>query len=73
MDEPSSAMDSQTETGLIERLGAELKGRTLILITHRPPLLKLVDRIILVDKGKIVADGPRESVLQRITRPQAAA
>ncbi|HEX8644059.1 MAG TPA: type I secretion system permease/ATPase [Allosphingosinicella sp.] len=71
-DEPSSAMDSQTETGLIQRLQQELKGRTLILITHRPPLLQLVDRIILVDKAKIVADGPRDQVLKQITRPQAA-
>jgi ATP-binding cassette subfamily C protein LapB len=71
-DEPSSAMDAQTETGLIQRLQQELKGRTLILITHRPPLLQLVDRIILVDKGKIVADGPRDQVLKQITRPQAA-
>src|SRR5262249_41464547 len=45
MDEPSSAMDAQTETGLIQRLQQELEGRTLILITHRPPLLQLVKRI----------------------------
>ena len=42
IDEPSSAMDAQTETALIQRLQEELKGRTLILITHRPPLLALV-------------------------------
>jgi ATP-binding cassette subfamily C protein LapB len=71
-DEPSSAMDAQTETGLIQRLQQELKGRTLVLITHRPPLLQLVDRIILVDKGRVVADGPRDQVLKQITRPQAA-
>jgi len=72
MDEPSSAMDSQTETGLIQRLQEEFKGRTLILITHRPPLLQLVQRIILLDRGKIVADGPRDSVLKQIMRPKAA-
>ena len=72
MDEPSSAMDAQTETGLIQRLSEELKGRTLILITHRPPLLQLVDRIILMDKGKIVSDGPRDTVLKQIMRPKAA-
>ncbi len=71
-DEPSSAMDSQTETALIQRLQQELKGRTLVLITHRPPLLQMVERIILVDKGRIVADGPRDQVLKQITRPQAA-
>jgi len=71
-DEPSSAMDAQTETGLIQRLQQELKGRTLVLITHRPPLLQLVDRILLVDKGRIVADGPRDQILKQLTRPQAA-
>ena len=73
MDEPSSAMDAQTEGGLIQRLQEELKGRTLILITHRPPLLQLVQRIILMDKGKIVSDGPRDNVLKQIMRPKAAA
>ncbi len=71
-DEPTSAMDSQTETGLLQRLQLELKGRTLILITHRPPLLQLVERIILLDRGRIVGDGPRDQVLKQITRPQAA-
>jgi ATP-binding cassette subfamily C protein LapB len=73
MDEPSSAMDAQTEGGLIQRLREELKGRTLVLITHRPPLLQLVDRIILMEKGKIVSDGPRDNVLKQIMRPRAAA
>jgi ATP-binding cassette subfamily C protein LapB len=68
-DEPSSAMDAQTETALIQRLQGELEGRTLILITHRPPLLALVSRILLIDKGKVVADGPRDEVLKQITRP----
>ena len=71
-DEPSSAMDSQTETMLIQRLEHELKDRTLILITHRPPLLQLVQRIIVIDKGKAMADGPRDAVLKQLTRPKAA-
>jgi ATP-binding cassette subfamily C protein LapB len=73
MDEPSSAMDAQTEGALIQRLQEELKGRTLILITHRPPLLQLVQRIILMEQGKIVSDGPRDNVLKQIMRPKAAA
>ena len=43
-----------------------MKGRTLLLITHRPPLLAR-QRIMLIDKGKVVADGPRDEVLQQIT------
>lgn len=73
LDEPSSAMDAQTEGALIQRLQEELKDRTVILITHRPPLLQLAQRIILLEKGKIVSDGPRDTVLKQIMRPQAAA
>jgi ATP-binding cassette subfamily C protein LapB len=72
MDEPSSAMDAQTEGGLIQRLTDELKGRTMLLITHRPQLLQLASRIILLDAGKVVMDGPRDTVLKQITRPKAA-
>jgi ATP-binding cassette subfamily C protein LapB len=71
-DEPSSAMDPQSETTLIQRLHQEMAGRTMVLVTHRPPLLQLVTRIILVDGGKIVQDGPRDEVLKQITRPRAA-
>jgi len=69
-DEPSSAMDSQTEIVLIQKLQEELKGRTFLLITHRPPLLALVSRIMLIDKGKVIADGPRDEVVKQITRPR---
>lgn len=72
MDEPSSAMDAQTEGALIQRLQQELQDRTTILITHRPPLLQLVQRIILLERGKVVADGGRDAVLQKIMRPKAA-
>lgn len=62
-DEPTSAMDVQTEARLIKRLAVELADRTLLLITHRPPMLRLVDRVIIMDGGRIVADGPRDEVL----------
>ncbi|MBW0144146.1 type I secretion system permease/ATPase [Sphingomicrobium clamense] len=65
-DEPTSAMDDQTEAALIQALKAECEGRTLILITHRPSVLKLVDRIILLHNKTVVADGPRDKVLAKI-------
>jgi len=71
-DEPSSAMDQQTETGLLNRLEKELQGRTFIVITHRTPFLKLVKRVIIVDRGRIVADGPRDQILAQLNRPRAA-
>jgi ATP-binding cassette subfamily C protein LapB len=69
-DEPTSAMDAQTETALLGRLREELRDRTLVLITHRPPLLALVSRIMLIEKGRVAIDGPRDEVLKQITRQQ---
>jgi ATP-binding cassette, subfamily C, bacterial LapB len=66
-DEPTSAMDAQTEATLLNQLEAETKGRTLILITHRPTMVRLVERVILLDQGKVVADGPRDKVLGKGT------
>ncbi|RYG57152.1 MAG: ATP-binding cassette domain-containing protein, partial [Alphaproteobacteria bacterium] len=71
-DEPTSAMDAQTEATLIQRLQTELQGRTVILITHRPSLLRLVDRVLVVESGRIAADGPRDEVMQRLARGKAA-
>ena len=72
-DEPTSAMDAGTEQQLIARLESELKGRTFVLITHRPALLRLVERVIIVEQGKIAADGPRDAVLKQLQRPRVAA
>ncbi len=66
-DEPTSAMDAQTEVALIQRLGLELAKRTFVVITHRPPMLQLVQRIILMDRGKVIADGPRDAILAKIS------
>lgn len=65
-DEPTSAMDAQTEARLIHRLATELADRTVLLITHRPQMLRLVDRVIVVESGRIVADGPRDAVLAKM-------
>jgi ATP-binding cassette, subfamily C, bacterial LapB len=70
LDEPTSAMDTQTEMALIDRLQSEMADRTALIITHRLPLLKLVSRIIVMDQGKVIADGPRDAVLKQITQPQ---
>lgn len=48
------------------------KDKTLILITHRFSMLTLVDRLIIVDGGKILADGPRDQVLKAISQPAKA-
>jgi len=64
MDEPSGAMDSGSEQQLLAILQDKLKDKTLILITHRGTLLSLVSRVVVFDSGRILADGPKEKVLQ---------
>ena len=49
-----------------------ISGSTLVLVTHRPALLKMVDRIVVMDNGRIVADGPRDEILRRATTPAPA-
>lgn len=72
-DEPTSAMDQASEAQLIGRLEAELQGRTFVLITHRPALLRLVERIVVVENGRVVQDGPRDAILKELQRPRVAA
>jgi ATP-binding cassette subfamily C protein LapB len=63
-DEPTSAMDGQSENALVARMEPELKGRTFLLVTHRQTMLRLVDRIIIFNAGRVVAQGPRDDVLR---------
>lgn len=64
MDEPSGAMDFSSEAQLKERLREYARERTLLVVTHRGSLLDLADRLIVMDDGRIVADGPRAQVLE---------
>ncbi|MEO1885231.1 MAG: ATP-binding cassette domain-containing protein, partial [Methylococcales bacterium] len=68
MDEPSSAMDTGSEQKLLADLKPILADKTLILITHRGTLLNLVDRIVVFDSGRIIADGPKDKVLQAVAQ-----
>ena len=69
-DEPTSAMDNSAENRLKRQLESILPGKTLILVTHRTSLLTLVDRLIVMDGGKVVADGPKEEVLSALAAGQ---
>lgn len=64
-------MDLWTEQQVVARLGEATRGKTLIVVTHRPAPLELVDRLIVLDGGVKVADGPREDVMRALR--QAAA
>lgn len=66
LDEPTASMDPGTENRFRDRLGREVQGKTLLLITHKMSMLDLVDRLIVMDNGAVVADGPREQVLDAL-------
>lgn len=69
MDEPTSAMDANAEREFItnmEKYGNE-GGRTLVLSTHKPSMLKLADRIIVMDQGRVAANGPKAEVMRQLS------
>ncbi|MDH3526926.1 MAG: type I secretion system permease/ATPase [Gammaproteobacteria bacterium] len=70
MDEPSNAMDNTTEEMFKTRLSTWLGNKTLVLVTHRASLLSMVDRIIVLDSGRVIADGPKEQVLEALKQGQ---
>jgi ATP-binding cassette subfamily C protein LapB len=66
LDEPSNSMDNSTEDGLKKRLAEYAKDKTLLLVTHRSSLLELVDRLIVVESGRVIADGPKQHVIEAL-------
>ena len=66
MDEPTSALDLNSEQSFVRHLQPMLDGKTLITVTHRLPVLELVDRIIVLAEGKIALDGPKDKVLEQL-------
>ncbi len=66
MDEPTGSMDHSSEEEVKQRLRSFAAGKTLIVVTHRTSLLDLVERIVVIDAGKIVADGPKAQVVEAL-------
>lgn len=66
LDEPTASMDHSSEEEIKRRLREFMPGKTTIIVTHRTSLLDLVDRIIVMDAGRIVADGPKDQVVQAL-------
>ncbi|MGB0381313.1 MAG: ATP-binding cassette domain-containing protein [Alphaproteobacteria bacterium] len=72
LDEPTSAMDSNTEMAVMKNIMIAAKDKTVILVTHRGILVDLVERVVVMDSGKIIADGPREEIKQKLRGGGAA-
>lgn len=70
LDEPTSNMDNRTEALLKHNLSKIIQNKTLLLITHRASLLEMVDRLIVIDSGSVVADGPKGAVLEALKSGQ---
>ena len=72
LDEPTAAIDDVSEKQLIDHLKVYLQNRTMVVATHRRAVLELVDRIIVVNEGKIVMDGPRDQILNQNAQKNVA-
>lgn len=70
LDEPTSSMDNASEEAFKANLKNVAAGKTILVVTHRTSLLSLVDRIIVMDAGKVVADGPRDTVVEALRKGQ---
>ena len=68
LDEPTSAMDMNAENLFINQVGKILKDSTMLIVTHRMPILNLVDRIIVMNEGQIVEDGPKDEIIQKLNQ-----
>jgi len=66
LDEPTAAMDPASENRLRKRLEKLIEGRTPLLITHKGSMLTLVDKLILLDRGRLVAFGPKDEVIRKL-------
>ncbi|WP_418321197.1 type I secretion system permease/ATPase [Piscinibacter sakaiensis] len=72
LDEPTSAMDFSTEGQITNRMAAFAQDKTVVLVTHRTSMLAMVNRVIVIDGGKVVADGPRERIMEALASGRIA-
>ena len=72
MDEPTSSMDAQSEVAFLRQLKTACGDCTLVMVTHRPAVLELVQRVLVVDAGRLVLDGPKAQVLAALSGARAA-
>ncbi len=70
LDEPTAAMDQQTEREFIHRFSKWLSAdKSLVIATHKPSILSMVTRIIVLEQGRVLMDGPRDKIVQQLSEP----
>lgn len=67
LDEPTTGLDQTSEVYALRALAHWCQSRTLVVVTHRSQVLQLVNRIVVVEDGKVVLDGPRDAVLKHLS------
>lgn len=72
LDEPTTGLDYISEIHALQAISDWAKNKTLVIVTHRPQVLQIVDRIVVIDDGKVVMDGPRGEILQLLTHNESA-
>jgi ATP-binding cassette subfamily C protein LapB len=72
MDEPTSSMDAQSEVAFLRQLKEACGNCTLVLVTHRPAVLELVARVVVIDAGRLAMDGPKAQVLAALSGARPA-
>ena len=73
LDEPTNSMDDLSEEAFKSKLAHIVKDKTVVVITHRPSILSIVDRLIVIDDGKIIADGPKAKIISSFSNSQKIA
>ncbi|EGI25771.1 putative cytoplasmic membrane export protein [Escherichia coli TA206] len=72
LDEPTTGLDLQTESVVLDGLSHWCRERTLVVVTHRLQVLAMVERLIVMSEGRVVMDGPRDEILKRLSGKQEA-
>lgn len=71
LDEPTASLDPNVEGLIIQSLAQFAHNKTMVVVTHRTPILAMVDRIIVISDGYVIADGPRDQILKKIQQAQS--
>ncbi len=73
LDEPTSGLDEMSERAALQAMADWAREKTMVVVTHRPQVLPFVQRVIVIDQGRVMLDGPRDAVLQRLQQGSAGA
>lgn len=71
LDEPTTGLDQMSEIQALQGIAQWAKNRTMVIVTHRSQVLQIVNRVVVVEDGKVVLDGPRDAVLKHLSQQNA--